>query len=136
MNNAKLSHSYRQFLVATIARIEDQAVTGTIHRLERPFFFLDVQSEHVIFVILPVPGRFPKFRVEHIGGDHWRTPLGYIVESEITSHAFLISTLKVLALKIHSVDIHQVKHGTHPQQFHKGIVNASTVRKPKCATRT
>jgi hypothetical protein len=61
MDDAKLGHPYRQFFVATIARIEDQTVARTIHGLERPFFLLNVQSKHVIFVVLPVTGRFPQF---------------------------------------------------------------------------
>jgi hypothetical protein len=70
VDDAELGHSYGQFFVATITGIEDQTVTRTIHGFEGPFFFLNVQHEHVILVILPVPGRFPELGVEHVGGDH------------------------------------------------------------------
>ena len=66
MDDPKLGHSYRQFFVATIARIKDQTVTRTIHGLERPFFLLDVQGEHIILIFLPMTGCFPEFRVEHV----------------------------------------------------------------------
>jgi hypothetical protein len=70
MDDAKLGHSYRQFFIATIARIKDQTVTRAIHGLERPFFLLNVQGEHIIFIILPVTGCFPEFRVEHVRRDY------------------------------------------------------------------
>lgn len=46
-------------------------MTRTIHGLERPFFLLNVQGEHIIFIILPVTGCFPEFRVEHVRRDHY-----------------------------------------------------------------
>ena len=70
MDDAKFGHSDGQFFVTTITGIEDQAVTRTIHGFEGPFFFLNIQCEHVVFVILPVTGRFPELGIEHVGGDH------------------------------------------------------------------
>jgi hypothetical protein len=99
MDDAKLGHSYRQFLVASIARIKDQTVARTVHGLERPFFFLNIQREHVIFIVLPVTGRFPEFGVEHVRRDHWREVRTSFFESTSQIRAFLISTFIILSLK-------------------------------------
>jgi hypothetical protein len=45
-----------------------------IHGLESPLLLFDIKQEHVVFVILPVPGGFPKFAVVHIGRDDYNVP--------------------------------------------------------------
>ena len=67
MDDAELSHPNGKLLVASVSRIEDQAVSWAIHGFESPFFFLNVQQEHVILIVLPMAGCLPKFGVVHIG---------------------------------------------------------------------
>jgi hypothetical protein len=55
VDDTELGHADRQLLVAAVARVKDQAMPGAVHRLQPPFLFLDVQDEHVVFVVLPVP---------------------------------------------------------------------------------
>jgi hypothetical protein len=138
MDDAKLGHSYRQFFVASIARIKDQTVARTIHGLERPFFFLNIQGEHVIFIVLPVTGRFPEFGVEHVRRDHWGEVRNSFFESTSHIRAFLISTFIILSLKYTLGKYHEQKHAAaaHPQEFHEGVVNTGAVGKPKRTTRT
>lgn len=71
MYDSKLGHPNRQLLVRPVARVEDEAVTRTVHRLETPFLFLDVEREHIVFVVLPVTGGLPEFGMVHVGGDDW-----------------------------------------------------------------
>jgi len=72
VDNTKLRHTNRKFLVATIARVKDQAMTWAVHRLESPLLLLNVEDEHIIFVILPVTRGLPKFAVEHVWRDDWK----------------------------------------------------------------
>jgi hypothetical protein len=46
-------------------------MAGAVHRFESPFLLLDVEGEHVVFVILPVAGGLPKLAMEHIWRDNW-----------------------------------------------------------------
>lgn len=79
MNNPKLGHPDRQFLVRPVARVKDETVTRTVHRLECPFLLLDVECEHVFFVVLPVSGGFPEFGVVHVRGNDWRVRCDVVV---------------------------------------------------------
>ena len=54
MQNTELGKSQRQLLVGSFPGVEDQTMTGTIHRLQREGVFIDLQLEHVLGVILPV----------------------------------------------------------------------------------
>jgi len=72
MDDSEFCHPDGQLLVATVARVEDQAVAGTVHGLERPFLLLDVKDEHVVFVVLPVPGGLPELAVIHIWRDDYK----------------------------------------------------------------
>ena len=74
VEDTELGHTDGKLLVTTVARVEDEAVTGAVHWLERPFVFLDVEGEHVVLVVLPMAGRLPQFRVEHVGGDDFLVP--------------------------------------------------------------
>ena len=69
MDYAELCHPDREFLVASIPRIKDDAMSWTIHRFQCPFLLLDLERKHVILVVLPVPGGFPELAVVHIWGD-------------------------------------------------------------------
>lgn len=71
MNNTKLGHADRELLVRAVARVEDDAVAGAVHGLQRPLLLLDVEREHPVLVVLRVPGGFPDFVVVHVGGDDW-----------------------------------------------------------------
>lgn len=99
MNNAKLSHSDRQFFVTPVTAIEYEAVTRTVHRLQRPFFLLDVKGEHVVLVILPVTGGLPKLRVKHIRRDDLRKKSVTETWQFSDLPTFLISTLPILGLE-------------------------------------
>ena len=69
MYDPELGHADRQLAVAAVARVEDEAVPRAVHRLEPPLLLLDVEREHVVLVVLPVPGRLPELRVIHVWGD-------------------------------------------------------------------
>jgi hypothetical protein len=69
MDYAEFRHSDGQLLVAAVARVKDQAVARTVHGLERPFLLLDVEDEHVVFVILPMPRGLPELAVVHVWRD-------------------------------------------------------------------
>jgi hypothetical protein len=69
VDDTEFSHSDRELLVTSISRVKDQAVTRTVHRLQRPFLLLNVENEHVVLVVLPVTRGFPEFRVVHVGRD-------------------------------------------------------------------
>lgn len=66
MDDTELGHADGQLLVTPVPRVEDQTVAGTVHGLESPFLLLDVEHEHVVFVVLPVSGGFPEFGVVHV----------------------------------------------------------------------
>jgi hypothetical protein len=72
MDDTKLRHPDRQLLVTAVPGIKDQSVARTVHRLECPLLLLDVQSEHVVLVVLPMTRSLPKFAVVHI----WRDDCG------------------------------------------------------------
>ena len=70
MDDSEFCHPDGQLLVAAIARVEDQAVARAVHGFERPFLLLDVEDEHIVFVVLPVPGGFPELAVVQIRRDN------------------------------------------------------------------
>ena len=74
MDDTEFRHADRQFFVATVSTIKDQAVARTVHRLEAPFFLLNVKREHVVLVVLPVARCFPQLTVEHVGRDDLLVP--------------------------------------------------------------
>lgn len=55
VQDTKVGHSNRKFPVTTIPRRKYQTMTGAVHRLESELFLLDVELEHVLGVVLPVP---------------------------------------------------------------------------------
>ena len=69
VDDTKLGHADRELLVAAVARVEDEAVAGAVHRLQRPLLLLDVEHEHVVLVVLPVAGGLPEPGVEHVRRD-------------------------------------------------------------------
>ena len=71
MDDTKLRHTDRKFLVATIARVKDQAMTWAVHRLETPLLLLNVEDKHIVFVILPMTRGLPKFAAEHVRRNDW-----------------------------------------------------------------
>ena len=71
VDDTKLGHTNWQFLVTAIPRVEDQAMTRAVHRLQCPLFLLNVENEHVVLVVLPMSGGFPEFGVVHVGRDDW-----------------------------------------------------------------
>lgn len=71
VEDAELSHTDGQLLVRAVARVENEAVAGAVHRLQSPLLLLDVEREHVVLVVLPVAGRLPQFRVVHVRRDNY-----------------------------------------------------------------
>jgi hypothetical protein len=63
---AELSVAQRQVAVALDALLEDQDVSGAVHRLERVVALLRLGGEHVLPVLAPVPGPFPQVLVEDL----------------------------------------------------------------------
>jgi hypothetical protein len=60
VHDTKFGHPDRQFFVTPVPGVKDEAVTGAIHRLESPRLLLDVDYEHVVLVVLPVPRGLPQ----------------------------------------------------------------------------
>lgn len=79
MQNSEFGHSDREFLVAAIPRIEDKTMPGAVHGFQAPFLLLNVKSEHVVFVVLPMAGGFPELAAEHIGGDHCTSRISLVL---------------------------------------------------------
>ena len=63
----KLTVAQRQVPVAFDALLEDQDVPRTVHRLERVFTLFRFGREHVLSVLVPMPGLFPKRLVQDLG---------------------------------------------------------------------
>ena len=63
---AELAIAQRQVAVAAHVRLEDQHVAGAVHRLQRVFALLRLGREHVLAVVLPVPGLLPQALVEQL----------------------------------------------------------------------
>ena len=66
MDNTKLCHPDRELLVTSIPRVKDETMPRAVHRFQGPLLLLDVEREHVVFVVLPVSGSFPEFAIVHI----------------------------------------------------------------------
>jgi hypothetical protein len=71
VDDTKLGHPNGQFLVATISRVKDQAMTWAVHRLQSPLLLLNVKNKHVVLVVLPMPRGLPEFGVVHVGRDNY-----------------------------------------------------------------
>ena len=69
MQHSELGHPDGELLVRSLPRVEDEAVTGTVHGLESELGLLDVEQEHVVLVVVVVTGLLPEIDVEHVGGD-------------------------------------------------------------------
>lgn len=61
VHDTELRHPDGELLVATVPGVKDETVARAVHRLESPLLLLDVECEHVVFVVLPMPRRLPKF---------------------------------------------------------------------------
>ena len=70
MDNTKLGHPDRKLLVASIPRVKDDTMPGTIHRFQSPLLLLNIECEHVVLVVLPMSGSFPEFAIVHIRRDN------------------------------------------------------------------
>lgn len=69
VQDTKLGHSEGKLLVGSVSRVKDEAVAGTVHRLKRKLFLVDVHQEHVVLVVGVVAGLLPEIDVEHGRGD-------------------------------------------------------------------
>ena len=58
--DTKFGHPDRQLFVTPVPAVKDEAVTRAIHRFEGPHLLLDVDHEHVVLVVLPMPRGLPQ----------------------------------------------------------------------------
>ena len=65
---AELGHAQRQVAVGLEALAEDLDVTRAVHRLEREGALLRFGDEHVLLVLVPVPGALPQRARHHARG--------------------------------------------------------------------
>ena len=68
---AKLTKAQWQVAVALDALLEDDDVTGAVHRLERIFTLFRIGREHVFAVLVPVTGLLPQSLVQNLGSFHF-----------------------------------------------------------------
>src|SRR5678815_2588136 len=62
----ELAVAQRQLAIRVEACVEDLDVARTVHRLDRIVAILAVRGEHVVLVVLPVPGPFPEAAIENL----------------------------------------------------------------------
>ena len=67
VQHTKLGHPQGQFLVTPLPRVKDQAVSGTVHRLDSKLLLVHRQTKHVVGIVLPVARGLPEFRVVNVG---------------------------------------------------------------------
>lgn len=67
MKNTEICHAPRQILVGNIGVIEDLAMARAVHGLQSESLLLDIKSEHVLFVMVPMTRSFPQVRLVHVG---------------------------------------------------------------------
>ena len=71
MDLAELGDAQRQVAIALEAMAEDRHCTGAVHRLEGEHpLILGGCGEHMIAVVLPMPGGFPQSAIHHVRGIH------------------------------------------------------------------
>ncbi|MCY1220149.1 hypothetical protein D9M72_321510 [compost metagenome] len=63
---AELGQAQRQVAVRTQAVVEDLHMARAVHRLDRVVALLRLRDEHVLLVVLPVAGLFPKGTIHHL----------------------------------------------------------------------
>jgi hypothetical protein len=100
MDDTELGHPNGKLLVASVSRVEDQTVSWAVHRFEGPFLFLDVEQEHVIFVVLPMARCLPELGVIHVRRDDWVVLSADASKERYVVLAFLVSSLVVLRLQV------------------------------------
>ena len=67
----ELAHADRQVAVALDALVEDLHVAGAVHRLDRHLpVVVGADGEHVVAVLIPVPGFFPQDAVHQLRRGH------------------------------------------------------------------
>jgi hypothetical protein len=71
VDDTELGHPDWKLFITAVSSVEDDTVTRAVHRFQRKLFFLDVECEHVVSVVLPMAGCFPEFTIVHVGGDDW-----------------------------------------------------------------
>eukprot|EP00982_Pelagococcus_subviridis_P006238 30017-Pelagococcus_subviridis.AAC.27 len=67
--HAKVREPHRELPERPLAVAEHHAVPRAVHRLQSKLFLLDVETEHVLFVVRRVPGRLPQVEVVDVGRD-------------------------------------------------------------------
>ena len=67
MARTKFSQTHRQITVRAQAVIENLNMSGTVHRFNRIFAFFRTGYEHIIFVVIPMTGFFPKGFIHDLG---------------------------------------------------------------------
>ncbi len=75
---AGLGELQRQIAVRTRLALVDQARARAIHRLDGVLFPVDLRRIHVLFVVVPVAGRFPQALVQDDRGIHLLVSVGVL----------------------------------------------------------
>jgi len=70
MNNTKIGHAPRKVFVGDDRMGENDTVTRAVHRLQSEHLFLNVEREHSILVVFPMPRSFPKLRLVNVRRHH------------------------------------------------------------------
>lgn len=101
VNYAEFRHANGKFFVTAVTGVEDETVTGTVHRLQGPFLLLNIKGKHAVIVVLPMTRCLPKFGIVHIGRDDWRVDYqDGRKEAGVGSLTFLVTSLEVLGLGV------------------------------------
>jgi len=69
MKHTEVGHSQWQLSPGSIAVIEDETMSWTIHGLEGELLLLGLEGEHVLGIVLPVAGGHPQLSVVDVGGN-------------------------------------------------------------------
>lgn len=82
MNNTKIGNAPWQLPVTSLSVSKHQTVPRAVHRLESKCVFLNIESKHVVLVVLPVAGGFPELGVVHIWCNNFLVVTSPILLSE------------------------------------------------------
>ena len=70
MHETELTKAQRQITIAVLMRLINQHAARAVHRLDRIIFIVNLREVHVLRIMSPMTGLFPKFAVhDHRGHD-------------------------------------------------------------------
>ncbi len=91
MQRRLLVKANRQVAIAAHLTGVHQIVAGAVHRLEAHLLAFGLDEEHVLAIVLPVPGRDPEVLVEddrrlHLGVAGWNQDAPHVVAEGVVEH--------------------------------------------------